>query len=270
MTQTVAHCNLIARRNGEHCHAHPQLMLGWRGAMDYEFSPGGERLVLGQAAILPPGERHLYLGRDDDCEVLVLDLDADDPCLTALEQSCELNLRESLFARPRALSLPPPLLPMVELATRQLKAPRSEAQARLLNHQLAILFVSQLSELVDTGSPEEGAHERLSAQRLDAFIDELLATPPDNALLADAFHLSQSQLHLLCLRDFGVTPQQYVMNRRLLWARFWLRETRRAVSEIAYDLGFSDVSSFSRAYRRRMGHSPSAERKAERRLVNHP
>lgn len=265
MHQTQARCNPIARRSGEHLHAHSQLMLGWRGTMDYEFSRGGEHLVLGQAAILPPNEPHLYLGRGDDCEVLVIDLDADDPCLAALERSCALDLRESLFATPRSVSLPPALIPMVELATRQLKAPKSAAQSALLNHQLAIMFVSQLSELVTLECADDAsAQERVSASRLDAFIDERLAEPPNNALLADAFHLSQSQLHLLCLREFGVTPQQYVMNRRLQWARFWLRETHRPVSEIAYDLGFSDVSSFSRAYRRRMGHAPSAERKMPR------
>lgn len=263
MTQTQARCNRIARRSGAHCHAYPQLMLGWRGTMDYEFGPGGERLVLGQAAILPPGESHLYLGRDDDCEVLVLDIDAEDPCLLALERCCTLELRESLFAVPRTLSLPPPLVPLVEMAAHQLKAPRTQAQATLLNHQLGMLFVSQLSELVaarHTG--EESRRDRLTTEALNAFIDAHLARPPDNPTLADHFHLSQSQLHLRCLRDFGVTPQQYVMNRRLSWARYWLRETPRSVSEIAFDLGFSEVSSFSRAYRRRAGHSPSEERKS--------
>lgn len=55
MSQTQAHCNRIARSSGEHCHDYPQLMLGWRGAMDYEFSRGSERLALGRAAILPVG-----------------------------------------------------------------------------------------------------------------------------------------------------------------------------------------------------------------------
>ncbi|GAA0573697.1 AraC family transcriptional regulator [Halomonas salifodinae] len=262
MSQTLARCNRIARHSGEHCHSYPQLLLGWRGVLDIEFSPGGEHLELGQAAILPPSERHLFRGSDDSCEILVIDLDTDDPCLASLEQSCTLQLRESLFATPKTLSLPPTLIPMVELATRQLKADKSTAQSALLNHQLAILFVSQLSELLALGSTQTRGQGRLSATLLDSLIDERLTTPPDNQLLADACHLSQSQLHLLCLRDFGVTPQQYVMNRRLLWARFWLRETPRRVSEIAFDLGFSGVSSFSRAYRRRMGYSPSEERKS--------
>lgn len=261
MSSTLARCNRLERRSIEHCHSHAQLVLGWRGGLDIEFAPGGEQLVLGLAAILPPDERHLFRGSDDSCEVLIIDLDTDDPCLAALEQSCTLQLRESLFATPKTVSLPPKLIPMVELATQQLKADKSTAQSTLLNHQLAILFVSQLSELLALGHTDTRGQGRLSATLLDSLIDERLTAPPDNHLLGDACHLSLSQLHLICLRDFGVTPQQYVMNRRLLWARFWLRETQRAVSEIAFDLGFSGVSSFSRAYRGRMGYSPSEERR---------
>ncbi|MDN3554613.1 helix-turn-helix transcriptional regulator [Halomonas maura] len=261
MSLTQARCNRIARRSGEHCHDHPQLMLGWRGAMDYEFSRGSERLVLGQAAILPTREPHSYLGRGEDSEVLVIDLDTDDPCLASLEKSCSLDLRESLFAAPRALSLPPTLLPMVEFATGQLKLAHTPEQRALINQQLAVLFVSQCSQLLAQGAGEALRPGRLCAAALDAFIDERLASPPDNATLADALHLGQSQLHLLCQRQFGVSPQQYVMNRRLQWARHWLRHTRRPVGEIALDLGFAEVSSFSRAFRRRMGHAPSAERR---------
>lgn len=260
MPRTQARCNLIARSSGEHRHGYPQLMLGWRGAMDYEFSGGGARLELGQAAILPPEEPHTYQGRHDDSEVLVIDLDDADPCLAALEASCALDLRETLFAEPRALSLPPTVMPMVEYASLQPKAARQPAQLTLVNHQLAMLFVGQLNQLLVGDVPEPRPLGRLTAEALDTLIDERLASPPDNATLADALHLGQSQLHLLCQRQFGVTPQQYVMNRRLQWARHWLRHTRRPVGEIALDLGFAEVSSFSRAFRRRLGHAPSAER----------
>lgn len=260
MQQTQARCNPIARTSGEHCHDAPQLMLGWRGAMDYEFTRGGGRLVLGEAAVLPSGEPHSYLGCQDDCEVLVIDLDAADPCLGSLEESCALDLRESLFSEPRTLSLPPTLLPMVEFATAQLKAASETSRIRLLNHQLAMLFVGEFSQLV--GDVDGGAvhRQRLSAEALNHFIDQRLLAPPDNAELADAMHLGQSQLHLLCQRQFGLSPQQYVMNRRLHWARHWLRHTQRPIGMIAMDLGFADVSSFSRAFRRRVGYAPSRER----------
>ncbi|MDW5376168.1 AraC family transcriptional regulator [Halomonas sp. HP20-15] len=260
MQQTQARCNPIARTSGEHCHDAPQLMLGWHGAMDYEFTHGGGRLVLGQAAILPSGEPHSYLGRQAECEVFVIDLDAADPCLASLEESCALDLRESLFAEPRTLSLPPTLLPLVEFATTQVKAASDEKRTRLVNHQLAMLFVSQFSQLVDDVYKGAMQRQRLSVEALNRFIDQRLASPPDNTELADALHLGQSQFHLLCQRQFGVSPQQYVMNRRLFWARHWLHHTQRPIGVIAMDLGFADVSSFSRAFRRRVGYPPTQER----------
>lgn len=192
--------------------------------------------------------------------MLVIDLDRNDPCLAALEQSCALALRESLFAEPRALTLPPTLLPMVDYATAQLRGRHAPQQAALINHQLALLFVSQFSQLLGEEDLDARQRERLPAAALNAFIDERLDLPPDNQALATAMHLGQSQLHLLCQRQFGVTPQQYVLTRRLQWAHYWLCQTVRPVGEIALDLGFADVSTFSRAFRRRTGRSPSEER----------
>ncbi|MDR5861078.1 helix-turn-helix transcriptional regulator [Halomonas eurihalina] len=260
MQQTQARCNPIARTSGEHCHDTAQLMLGWQGAMDYEFTRGGGRLVLGEAAVLPAGEPHSYLGRQEECEVFVIDLDTADPCLRSLEQSCALDLRESLFAEPRTLSLPPTLLPMVEFAAAQVKSISDESRIRLINHQLAMLFVGQFSQLIGDVDATPIPHQRLSAEAMDQFIDQHLESPPNNAELADAMHLGQSQLHLLCQRLFGMSPQQYVMHRRLLWAKYWLRQTKRPIGVIAMDLGFADVSSFSRAFRRRTGYSPRKER----------
>jgi AraC-like DNA-binding protein len=39
-----------------------------------------------------------------------------------------------------------------------------------------------------------------------------------------------------------------------------LRRTREPVSAIAFDVGFNDLSTFNRRFRRLMGHSPSQYR----------
>ncbi|MCE7520737.1 helix-turn-helix transcriptional regulator [Halomonas titanicae] len=67
-------------------------------------------------------------------------------------------------------------------------------------------------------------------------------------------------MHLLFVRHFGKSPQQYVLERRLSWAMKWLQTTRLPLGRIAMDLGFSDSSSFSRAFRKQFGHAPSAIR----------
>ena len=56
------------------------------------------------------------------------------------------------------------------------------------------------------------------------------------------------------------SPLQIIHSRILLEAKKLLRDTRRAISEIAYDLGFENVQVFSRFFSRLVGHSPTAFR----------
>ena len=60
----------------------------------------------------------------------------------------------------------------------------------------------------------------------------------------------------------GVTPHQFLLLRRLQAAADKLRSTGRPIAEIAYDSGFGDLSSFNRRFRRVMGMTPGAYRRA--------
>jgi AraC-like DNA-binding protein len=65
--------------------------------------------------------------------------------------------------------------------------------------------------------------------------------------------------------DAGVTYTQFVLQHRLGWALRMLRDPRcsgRRISDIAYDAGFSDLSYFNRAFRRRYEATPSEIRNA--------
>ena len=58
----------------------------------------------------------------------------------------------------------------------------------------------------------------------------------------------------------GMTPHQYVLRTRLHRAAVRLRRTDDAISAIAYDAGFNDLSTFNRRFRRVMGSSPGLYR----------
>jgi AraC family transcriptional regulator len=58
----------------------------------------------------------------------------------------------------------------------------------------------------------------------------------------------------------GMTPHQFVLRTRLHRAAVRLRRSDEAVSAIAFDAGFNDLSTFNRRFRRVIGVSPSAYR----------
>ena len=55
---------------------------------------------------------------------------------------------------------------------------------------------------------------------------------------------------------FGRTPHQYLTDLRLAVARKRLLETEQSVGEIGLSLGFENVNSFGRLFRRHQGITP--------------
>ena len=70
------------------------------------------------------------------------------------------------------------------------------------------------------------------------------------------------------LRSFssvlGVTPHQYLVRSRLRHAARLLADDERSISDVAYDVGFGDLSNFVRTFHRAAGVSPRRFRQAAR------
>jgi AraC-like DNA-binding protein len=75
-----------------------------------------------------------------------------------------------------------------------------------------------------------------------------------------------SPFHFLRLfsRVLGVTPHQYLLRSRLRRAARLLTDDDIPVTDIAYDVGFGDLSNFVRTFHRAAGVSPSRFRQASR------
>ncbi len=75
-----------------------------------------------------------------------------------------------------------------------------------------------------------------------------------------------SPFHFLRLFSsvLGVTPHQYLVRSRLRHAARLLADEDRAVTDIAYDVGFADLSNFVRTFHRAAGVSPLKFRQASR------
>lgn len=260
MEDTQARRNLIARQRGEHLHEHAQVLIGWRGRMDCRFDDTAGRLRSGNAALVPALATHLYEGLGDDSELLVIDVSLNDPFIVSLESACELRFRDTLFQRPEILSLDAQTIPLLDFAANQLE--RSKAQGNtLVSCQLVSLFMTQLCQLYRSSPAQPIAWTRLDITSLNRFIDSRLAEPPTNAELARAVNLSESHFYHLCQSKLGMTPQQYQMNRRLQHARNLLLGSRIPLASLALEVGFSDASSFCRAYKHRFNETPGSARR---------
>lgn len=78
-----------------------------------------------------------------------------------------------------------------------------------------------------------------------------------------AAQVGLSAFHFLRLftRVLGVTPHQYLIRTRLRHAARMLADDGRAITDVAYDVGFGDISNFVRTFHRAAGVSPRDYRK---------
>ena len=85
--------------------------------------------------------------------------------------------------------------------------------------------------------------------------------------IAAAIGVGTRYLQRLCL-EAGATPRQYVLDRRLDAAAGRLRlaatERQESVTDVAYAVGFGDLSYFSRAFTRKYGVCPRDYRRGAR------
>lgn len=79
--------------------------------------------------------------------------------------------------------------------------------------------------------------------------------------LADKAHMNKYYLAHTFKEEYGISPINYLLSRRIVESKYLLTETDLALAQIAQMLGFSSPSYFSQAFRKTQGVSPAEYRK---------
>jgi AraC-like DNA-binding protein len=125
---------------------------------------------------------------------------------------------------------------------------------------LASRFAASMSD-ASTGQ-EIAARDRRRAVEAALWISDHAHEPVDLAKIARRAGLSPFHFLRSFAQVIGVTPHQYLVRSRLQRAARLLAERERAITDIAFDCGFNDLSNFIRTFRRAAGVSPRGFRRA--------
>ncbi|OQW55628.1 MAG: transcriptional regulator [Proteobacteria bacterium SG_bin9] len=156
----------------------------------------------------------------------------------------------------------PELMVLGELAQ---AATRNETGLSL--GEAGLMFTSRFIEIVSDRTQEQvkaTARDRRRAVEAALWIDDNAHDPIDLEDAAEQSGLSPFHFLRLFSSVLGVTPHQYLVRSRLRRAAGLLADDDRAITGIAFDVGFGDLSNFVRTFHRAAGMSPRAFRKAAR------
>jgi AraC-like DNA-binding protein len=189
--------------------------------------------------------------------------DGGDDCVSlAISQQVLSDVMTGASLPGRTLVSAPPVLPpaprvaaLVEHAHR-----REDVDVDVLGYLVAEAFVAHLGT---TPRAEVARHPSHLGRVHDAMdrIEESCRQPLSLTDLADSVGFSPFHFLRVFRRATGTTPHQYLIGARLRLAVRMLLDTERPITEIAYDVGFQDLSNFVRTFHRVVGCSPGTYRR---------
>lgn len=138
----------------------------------------------------------------------------------------------------------------------------------------AIDLVKQASSLLGSGMANSddnakrvvvGGLAPWQVKRVKRFIDERISSSISLDDLAQQVKLSTSYFSAAFKASFGVSPHNFIIQRRVQLAKSMMLESDAPLCEIALDCGLSDQAHLSRIFRRYTGTTPSAWRRYQTR-----
>jgi AraC family transcriptional regulator, transcriptional activator of pobA len=139
---------------------------------------------------------------------------------------------------------------------------KQERYREVIKSSLDIFFVELFRQSQNSQSPRSDSsqyrQERL--EELLELLDRHISKNKQVAQYAEMLHLTTYQLNALTKETMGKTCSELINEYIVMEARRYLLATSNQINQIAYYLGYEDVSYFIRFFKKHTGFSPEAYR----------
>jgi len=189
----------------------------------------------------------------------ILEFDA-----TLVEQRLQEALHGTRFALTPQFDLQDPqVLRLVHALQVDLEAgcPTGSLFGEMLGDALAVYLAQRYAAHAPQSEPLVGGLPRLRLNRVLDYIHANLDRDLHLSELADAAGLSAFHFAKLFKRSTGISPHQYILQRRLDRAKELLCNPQMSLSEVSQHAGFADQSHLTNVFRRFVGVTPAKFRR---------
>lgn len=227
-----------------------------RGSFGYRSRGASFELVAGSLLVGRPGDEYVCTHEHHD---------GGDECLSfalAPEIADEIGGASDVWT---VGSLPP--LPEL-MVLGELGQATAEGNTDVRLDEVGLSMAARFVEVVSGRQRrpvQATARDRRRAVEIALWLDEHSHEPIDLDTIAKTAGSSPFHFLRLFSKVLGVSPHQYVVRSRLRRAaRLLVEEESRPITDIAFDVGFGDLSNFVRTFHRAAGASPRGFRRAAR------
>lgn len=130
----------------------------------------------------------------------------------------------------------------------EMKQPGYEDVCQAFMEILIIRLMRSTGLSVPNGIPSVSSHRQCAA--IHRYIDLHFKESLTLDLLAEEAHMNKHYLSHAFKREYGISPINYMISRRIEESKYLLTETDLSLSQISQLLGFSSLSYFSQVFRK--------------------
>ena len=131
--------------------------------------------------------------------------------------------------------------------------------------EILIIRLMRTTALAVPAEPQTVSTNRQCAA-VRRYIDLHFKEPLTLEQLAEEGHMNKFYLSHAFKKEYGLSPINYMITRRIDESKYLLAETDLSMSQIAQLLGFSSLSYFSQVFRRTQDISPKEYRQSQRNM----
>lgn len=235
-----------------HDHEYTQVVIGLKGQAEFDVNGVGNLIGPGQGCVVTAFSDHAFGGVIGSSDILVLNLPEvtnDSPLL--LSKLNELVRSDIYF------QLDTQIRQLIQMLVVEMQ---SNPNDLLLSHACSDTILALLHRHVSTFSSDV-REQRIDLDAIDRYIEKHITKKISVMQLAGSVFLGESQFHSLFKEQSGITPHQYVLNKRIDFAKALIEQGKFSLSHIADLTGFTGQSTFTHAFSRLQGLSPSQYKK---------
>ena len=235
-----------------HLHTHTKYEMHYfeKGNGIFQTEKTGMECPAGSLLIVPPGIKHRIDYLDDTQSTTLL--------FEPLQRDTSDVVFSSLFVKE------PTLLPDTFGAKERLSHTRREMELtptafqERVRGEMTVLFADLCAALLPKNPGQAAAKPENRAEDIEEYLSSHCYEPDCSCEhLAERLHLSPRQVHRLCLSYYGAPFRTLLHQTRMEIARYRLENSEVSVTELAELMGYASIASFSAAYKRYFGQSPS-------------
>ena len=216
-----------------HAHSYHQLVLPLHGSINIKVGTFSGLVSIGDCVVIKADEVHAFTAHEN-ARFIVVDT-----------HTLPKNITDSLCEK---MTINPPLLSFIQFIETQINYN--------INQEIESITFSFLYQLLAQQPLVNNSDKKLD--KVLSFINQNLQHSLTNVALAKLAFLSITQFNKNFKANIGVTPQQYIIQRRMNKAKTLLTHTDTPIAIVAEQVGYQSPSAFSRKFKEYFGDKPKS------------